>query len=116
MKHEQDIGGDNPIKIGRYMVIEAPIYADDTDTELETNLSKGVVTWELLGVHGVVLILKTTVDAGGITVDSPEAGWIAIELFEADTEHLRKGDYDHIANFAYGGRTRGLFDGIASVE
>lgn len=117
MKHNQDIGGDNPIKIGEYQVIQAPIYTDDTNTDLETGLATGVVVWFLKGEHGTNLISKTTVDNGGVTVDYPTSGWIQIELLETDTDDLRKGDYDHIAEFTpSGGNKRGLFDGIATVE
>lgn len=115
MRHEQDIN-DPPIKRGEYMVIVAPIYTDDTDTTLETNLASGVVVWYLKGDNEVDLISKTTVDSGGITVNYPENGWVTIELDEDNTEGLRKGDYDHIAEFTYNGHTRGLFDGIATVE
>ena len=115
MKHDQDMIT-QPITIGEYVEIVAPVYTDNTDLHLETALASGVVEWHLIGVSGSEIISKTTAGSGGITVNSPSSGSITIEIHEEDTTGLSKGDYYHIAEFTISGHTRGLFDGIARLK
>ena len=64
MKRHQDII-DPPITVGEYMEIVAPVYTDNTDTTLDTNIESYVIEWRLLGTDGA-LITKSTADGGNI--------------------------------------------------
>lgn len=113
MKRDQDII-DPPITKGVFFQIVAPIYKDDTDTELEPGLAGGVVTWRLIGAEGDV-ISKTSAGAKGVTIDVPETGYITVDIEEEDTSDLINGDYEHMAELIFEGHTRGLFSGIARL-
>ena len=111
MKNNQNLN----ITAGEYTQIVAPIYTDNTNTTLESDLATGLVVWTLKGVQGVALITKAT--ATGITVNAPTAGNITIEILGADTSGLTSGDYYHICEFTpNGGQKRGVFDGIATID
>ena len=111
MKNNQNLN----ITAGEYTQIVAPIYTDNTNTTLESDLATGLVVWTLKGVKGVALITKAT--ATGITVNAPTAGNITIEIMGANTSGLTSGDYYHIAEFTpLGGQKRGVFDGIATID
>ena len=111
MKNNQSFS----ITAGEYTQIVAPIYTDNTNTTLESDLATGLVQWTLKGVKGVELITKST--AAGITVNAPTAGNITIEILGADTSGLTSGDYYHICEFTpNGGNKRGVFDGIATID
>ena len=111
MKNNQNLN----ITAGEYTQIVAPIYTDNTNTTLESDLATGLVQWTLKGVKGVALITKST--GSGITVNAPTAGNITIEILGADTTALTSGDYYHIAEFTpNGGQKRGVFDGIATID
>ena len=111
MKNNQNLN----ITAGEYTQIVAPIYTDNTNTTLESDLATGLVQWTLKGVKGIALITKAT--GSGITVNAPTAGNITIEILGADTSGLTSGDYYHIAEFTpNGGQKRGVFDGIATID
>ena len=111
MKNNQSFS----ITAGEYTPIVAPIYTDNTNTTLESDLATGLVGWTLKGVKGVALITKST--GSGITVNAPTAGNITIEILGADTSGLTSGDYYHICEFTpNGGQKRGVFDGIATID
>ena len=112
MKNNQNLN----ITAGEYTQIVAPIYTDNTNTTLESDLATGLVEWTLKGVKGVTLIPKSTADAS-ITVNAPTVGNITIEIMGTDTTALTSGDYYHIAEFTpNSGQKRGVFDGIASID
>ena len=111
MKNNQNLN----ITAGEYTQIVAPIYTDNTNTTLESDLATGLVQWTLKGVKGIALITKST--GSGITVNAPTAGNITIEILGADTSGLTSGDYYHLAEFTpNGGNKRGVFDGIATID
>ena len=75
MNHNQNFA----ITAGDYTQIVAPVYTDSTNTTLESDLASGVVEWRLKGVKGINLISKSTTN--GITVNTPESGYIVVEIF-----------------------------------
>ena len=112
MKNDQDLN----ITAGEYTQIVAPIYTDNTNTTLESDLATGLVVWTLKGVGGVALITKSTANAS-ITANAPTAGNITIEILGTNTSGLTSGDYYHICEFTpNGGNKRGVFDGIATID
>ena len=112
MKNNQNLN----ITAGEYTQIVAPIYTDNTNTTLESDLATGLVVWTLKGVKGIALITKSTANSS-ITVNAPTAGNITIEILGTDTTALTSGDYYHIAEFTpNSGQKRGVFDGIASID
>jgi hypothetical protein len=115
MMHYQDIGVDEPIVAGEYTRITADIYTDDTKTVLDPTLATGVITWTLMGGLGD-LVVKTSETEGGITVDSPTAGSIIIEILEVDTEGFSPGEYTHRAEIEISSHKKGLFEGIFRME
>ena len=112
MKNNQNLN----ITAGEYKQIVAPIYTDNTNATLESDLATGVVVWTLKGVKGIALITKSTANAS-ITVNAPSAGNITIEILGTDTTALTSGDYYHIAEFTpNGGQKRCVFDGICTID
>ena len=110
MNHNQNF----TITAGDYTQIVAPVYTDSTNTTVESDLHTGLVEWHMKGLKGINLISKSTVN--GITVNTPESGYIVVEIIEEDTAGLTSGDYYHIAEFTINGTKLGLFDGVMSID
>jgi hypothetical protein len=106
---------DPPIRAGYYKRILVTVYTDDQKTTVDVNLAGTLVTWRLQGARGD-LVTKTSAGDGGITIDDPTKGIVAIELLETDTEGLTRGYYTHIADLTSSGHKRDLFSGDVFIE
>ena len=119
MKRYQNIGltknpDDDPITVGEYTQITAPVYTDNNNTILDPNLATYSITWRLLGVRDIALITRTTAN-GGITVNNP-TGWVTVIINGPESVGITNGIYKHIAEAVDAeGNNRGLFEGKARV-
>ena len=114
MLQHQDLLDKDSIIIGTYKRIVVTVYTDDNKTEVDQNLAGNPIVWNLQGAMGN-MITKTS-DDGGISVDDPDVGDIAIEILEDDSVGLSPGYYTHIAELTSSGRKRPLFDGDVFVK